>query len=66
MSKIIDVKDLVKRYQKSTVNAVDGVTFAVEKGEFFSMLGPNGAGKTTTLSILNTTLSPTSGKVKIS
>jgi ABC-2 type transport system ATP-binding protein len=30
------------------------------------MLGPNGAGKTTTLSILNTTLSPTSGKVRIS
>jgi len=66
MSKIIDVKDLVKRYQKSNVNAVDGVTFAVEKGEFFSMLGPNGAGKTTTLSILNTTLSPTSRKIKIS
>lgn len=66
MAKIIDVKNLVKRYKNSNSNAVDDITFSVERGEFFSMLGPNGAGKTTTLSILNTTLSPTSGKVKIS
>jgi ABC-2 type transport system ATP-binding protein len=66
MSIIIQVEELVKKYKNATTNAVDGVSFNVEKGEFFSMLGPNGAGKTTTLSILNTTLSPTSGKVKIS
>ena len=34
-------------------------------GEFFALLGPNGAGKTTTISILTTTLSPTSGSVRI-
>ena len=62
---IIEVKDLIKKYKKSTVNAVDGVSFDVEEGTFFSLLGPNGAGKTTTLSILNTTLSKTSGEIKI-
>jgi len=66
MKEIIKVENLVKKYKNSSINAVDGISFSVKEGEFFSMLGPNGAGKTTTLSILNTTLNPTSGAVKIS
>jgi ABC-2 type transport system ATP-binding protein len=66
MKDIIVVDNLIKIYKTAETNAVDGVSFKVEEGEFFSMLGPNGAGKTTTLSILNTTLNPTSGKVRIS
>jgi ABC-2 type transport system ATP-binding protein len=66
MSEIIRVENLIKKYKTSNVNAVDDITFNVEAGEFFSMLGPNGAGKTTTLSILNSTLNPTSGKVFLS
>jgi ABC-2 type transport system ATP-binding protein len=62
---IIEVKNLVKRYKKATVNAVDGVSFYVEEGAFFSLLGPNGAGKTTAISILTTLLSKTSGEVTI-
>jgi ABC-2 type transport system ATP-binding protein len=65
MASAIEVRDLVKRYRKGTVNAVDGVSFDVEQGEFFALLGPNGAGKTTTISILTTTLGLTSGSVKI-
>lgn len=62
---IIKVDGLVKRYQKADRNAVDGVSFDVAPGEFFSLLGPNGAGKTTTISILTTTLAPTGGRVTI-
>jgi ABC-2 type transport system ATP-binding protein len=62
---IIEVKNLVKRYRKATVNAVDDVSFYVEEGSFFSLLGPNGAGKTTTISILTTLLSRTSGEATI-
>ena len=62
---VIEVKDLVKRYRKADRNAVDGVSFEVQPGEFFCLLGPNGAGKTTTISILTTTLAPTSGSVWI-
>ncbi len=51
---IVEVRDLVKRYQGSNENAVDGIGFEIEEGEIFSLLGPNGAGKTTTISILNT------------
>jgi ABC-2 type transport system ATP-binding protein len=65
MAPAIEVRDLVKRYRKGKVNAVDGISFAVDSGEFFALLGPNGAGKTTTISILTTTLSPTSGSVRI-
>ncbi len=36
------VSGLVKRYPKSPVNAVDGISFAVASGEVFGLLGPNG------------------------
>lgn len=62
---MIEVRDLVKRYRRSKANAVDGVSFDVEPGTFFALLGPNGAGKTTTISILTTTLTPTTGHVRI-
>ncbi|MCL1983660.1 MAG: ABC transporter ATP-binding protein [Clostridiales bacterium] len=62
---MIEVSNLVKQYKGAKAPSVDGVSFSVEKGEFFAFLGPNGAGKTTTISILTATLSKTSGKVKI-
>ena len=65
MQPIIQVTDLVKRYRKAARNAVDGISFEVMRGELFALLGPNGAGKTTTISILTTTLAPTSGQVTI-
>jgi ABC-2 type transport system ATP-binding protein len=46
----IEVTDLRKRY--GTLEAVAGVSFAVEAGEVFCLLGPNGAGKTTATEIL--------------
>jgi ABC-2 type transport system ATP-binding protein len=61
----IEVRELVKRYRGAAGNAVDGVSFDVAAGAFFCLLGPNGAGKTTTVSILTTTLTPTSGSVRI-
>ncbi len=63
--RVIHVENLVKRYRKAKQNAVDGVSFDVGGGEFFALLGPNGAGKTTTISILTTTLTPTSGRAAI-
>ena len=61
----IEVVNLVKRYPKAKSNAVDGISFGVQRGEIFGLLGPNGAGKTTTISILTTGAKPTSGTVRI-
>jgi ABC-2 type transport system ATP-binding protein len=61
----VDVDGLVKRYPKSSVNAVDGIEFAVRPGEVFGLLGPNGAGKTTTVGMLTTRVRPTSGRAMV-
>ncbi len=50
MSTAIEVSALTKTYGDN--RAVDGVSFAVERGEVFAILGPNGAGKSTTVEIL--------------
>ena len=61
----VEVAHLVKRYRAARANAVDDISFDVPEGQLFCLLGPNGAGKTTTVSILTTTLAPTSGRVRI-
>lgn len=60
---VITVKELAKVY--GDLRAVDGITFAVEKGEVFAFLGPNGAGKTTTVEMIETIRTQTSGEISI-
>ena len=60
---IIQITDLVKRY--GDVAAVDGLSFAVERGELFGLLGPNGAGKTTSIRVIMDILQPDEGQVTI-
>jgi len=71
---VIEAIDLRRTYQTTTgvirrkrldVEAVRGVSFAVEQGELFGLLGPNGAGKTTTIKMLITLLLPTSGEARV-
>jgi ABC-2 type transport system ATP-binding protein len=50
---------------KSTVHALAGVSFTIERGEFFGLLGPNGAGKTTLISILAGLARATKGSVRV-
>ena len=65
MDAAVQVTDLVKRYPGRPSNAVDGVSFSVERGEVFGLLGPNGAGKTTTIGVLTTRVLPTSGTARV-
>ncbi len=56
------VDDVAKRY--ASVTAVDGVSFAVERGEVFALLGPSGAGKSTVVRMLCGILAPDEGRLR--
>lgn len=60
---VIEVKDLVKKYEDHL--AVDHLNFTVPKGQILGFLGPNGAGKSTTMNIITGYISATSGSVAI-
>jgi len=60
---IIRVHELRKVF--GALVAVDGISFAVERGTTVALLGANGAGKTTTLSMLLGLLLPTSGRIEM-
>jgi putative ABC transport system ATP-binding protein len=64
---ILRVEDLVKTYGKgeNQVNAVDHISFSIEKGEFVAIVGASGSGKSTLLHLLGGVDRPTSGKVFI-
>ena len=62
----IEVEHLVKRFPRTQRNAVDDISFSVQRGEIFGLLGPNGAGKTTTIGTLTTSVLPSSGQASIS
>ena len=63
MEEAVQVDGLVKRF--GPVTAVDGISFAVKRGEVFGILGPNGAGKTTTLEIIEGLQKPDQGRVTV-
>jgi ABC-2 type transport system ATP-binding protein len=60
---VIKVSNLKKAYDE--VQAVNGVSFSVRRGEIFGLLGPNGAGKSTTLSIVEGLLQADAGTVNV-
>ena len=53
-----------KKRGSETFNALDGVSFSVERGDFFGILGRNGSGKSTLLKIISEIYQPTSGSVR--
>ncbi|HLW73451.1 MAG TPA: ABC transporter ATP-binding protein [Gammaproteobacteria bacterium] len=62
--KALSIHQLVKTY-KNGVQALKGIDFEVEEGEFCALLGPNGAGKTTTIGIVTSLVNKTSGEVTV-
>lgn len=60
---MIEVRNLTKRYGDK--QAVNDISFKVEKGEILGFLGPNGAGKSTTMNMLTGYISCTSGQILV-
>jgi oligopeptide/dipeptide ABC transporter ATP-binding protein len=70
---LLEVRDLVKHYvaqrrwlqpQRPAVRAVDGVSFALGRGETLALVGESGCGKTTTAKSVLRLVEPTSGSVR--
>lgn len=67
MEELITFKNVKKTYivGEKKFNALDGVNFSINKGEFVVILGPSGAGKSTLLNLLGGMDKVTSGKIKV-
>ena len=63
MKKVIEVKDLVKKYKSLT--AVDNLSFDCYEGEILGLLGPNGSGKSTTINCILSLLNYSNGSIEI-
>lgn len=61
---INSLKSIFSR-EYETIEAIKGISFSIDEGEFVGFIGPNGAGKTTTLKILSGILFPTRGEIHV-
>ncbi len=60
---VVKLQDVCRHYTVGgeTVKALDGVSFAIHRGEYWAIMGPSGSGKSTLLNILGCLDRPTSG-----
>lgn len=63
MNNVIEISEISKSYEE--VQALQNISFEVEKGELFGLIGPDGAGKTTLFRILTTLLVPDAGEAHV-
>jgi putative ABC transport system ATP-binding protein len=61
---VFEAVDLKREYDDGQVQALRGVSFRIEEGEFVSVTGPSGCGKTTLLQVLGSLETPTSGVIR--
>ena len=65
MNSLLEVHEVSRSYGSPPVNACDGVSLSVSRGEFVAIVGPSGSGKSTLLNLIGTLDRPDSGSVMI-
>src|SRR2546426_1896270 len=65
MSELVRLTDVTKVYQGGITGALNGVSVAIEQGEFTAIMGPSGSGKSTMLNLVAGVDRPTSGSVEV-
>ncbi len=65
MSELVRLSDITKVYQGGMTGALNGVSLALEEGEFTAVMGPSGSGKSTLLNLIAGLDRPTSGSVMV-
>jgi putative ABC transport system ATP-binding protein len=65
MSELVRLTDVTKVYQGGITGALNGVSMAVEEGEFTAIMGPSGSGKSTMLNLIAGLDRPTSGAIAV-
>ena len=63
MAYLLECQELTKNYGR--IQAIHGLSLALEAGETIGLVGPNGAGKSTLLSLISAFIQPTSGQIKV-
>ena len=63
MAFALEINDLKKTYSGG-VEALKGISFSVNEGDFYALLGPNGAGKSSTIGIIGSLVTKSSGKLR--
>ena len=61
---MIRLKDVEKTYENGT-EALQGISFTIEDGEFVFLVGPSGSGKSTIIKLLTGEVIPTAGRVMV-
>jgi len=66
MSKLFDLHDVAKRFQrgKESITIFEGLNLGIEEGDFVAIMGPSGSGKTTLLNLLGGVDQPSSGQIR--
>ena len=64
MSSLIDIRDVTKTYEmgaETIVHALDGVSLAIEEGDYVAIMGPSGSGKSTLMNLIGCLDTPSTG-----